>query len=430
MNIWLITIGEVLPIEENEKKLRTALLADKLVERGHFITWWTSAFNHFKKKWIFEKDEEIKIKDGFKIVALKGTGYKKNISLSRFIDHRVLASKFIKYASQMTKPDIIVASMPPHDLAYEAVMFAKDNNIPIVVDIRDPWPDLFLEHVSSNLRWLGKRILFRDFQKIRMTMQSSHSLIAVSNTFLDWGLKYANREKNNFDKVFYLGGVKRNYTRDQSKRILKYIERYKNKFIITFIGTFAHYHNPSILIDCAKKLSHTNVQFIIAGDGEYFNDIQRRAVELDNVLLSGWLELEDINTLLGYSHIGVCPTNLVVDLFPNKAFTYLSAGLPIISAFQGDLKKIIEQYEIGFYYPPNDVDSLRDCILQLYNNQFLYKKMSANAKRVFNEMFDADKVYDKYAMHIEKVALSMPENILADHGPEQFPRQTDIEGIC
>lgn len=46
MNIWLIQIGEILPLEEKAKKMRTALLADKLVERGYSVLWWTSAFDH------------------------------------------------------------------------------------------------------------------------------------------------------------------------------------------------------------------------------------------------------------------------------------------------------------------------------------------------------------------------------------------------
>jgi hypothetical protein len=32
--------------------------------------------------------------------------------------------------------------------------------------------------------------------------------------------------------------------------------------------------------------------------------------------------------------------------------------------------------------------------------------MSDNAKRVFDEMFDADKIYEEYADHIEKVYVN------------------------
>ena len=49
MNIWLIQTGEKLPLQNKERKLRTTLLADCLIKRGHSVLWWASAFDHFKK---------------------------------------------------------------------------------------------------------------------------------------------------------------------------------------------------------------------------------------------------------------------------------------------------------------------------------------------------------------------------------------------
>jgi hypothetical protein len=50
MNIWLVQTGELLPLDEGVKKMRIALLADILVERGHNVFWWASAFDHFTKQ--------------------------------------------------------------------------------------------------------------------------------------------------------------------------------------------------------------------------------------------------------------------------------------------------------------------------------------------------------------------------------------------
>ncbi|MEO0229832.1 MAG: glycosyltransferase family 4 protein [candidate division WOR-3 bacterium] len=407
LDIWLVTIGEFLPLDAKATKHRTALLADKLVERGHNVLWWTSAFNHFKKDWVFKEDTLIDVKEGYKIYALKGIGYKKNISLSRFIDHRIIAWKFKRIAPKMPKPDVIVASMPPHDLAYEAVMFAKKNNIPVLVDIRDPWPDIFLNHIPLKFRGLAKIALYNDFRMIKKTMQMADGLIAVTNTFLEWGLRYAGRKKDFTDKVYYLGSKKLSLSNisKAEEKFSPILEKLRDKFIVFFVGTFASYHNPSILLKAAERLSEHNIYFVIAGDGEFFEQLKKNSTTLTNVSLTGWLNQDEIEFWLQQSKIGVCPTTKEIDLFPNKAFTYLSAGLPIISAFQGDLKEIIEKYQIGFYYPPNDVDALAECIMKLYNNPDLYKKMSENARRVFDVMFDADKIYTEYAEHIERVAL-------------------------
>jgi len=406
MNIWLIKIGEPLPLEENIKKMRTAFLAEKLTERGHSVIWWTSAFDHFKKRWVFKKDTDLKINEGLRIIALKGLGYKRNISFSRYIDHRIIASKFRKLAKKIQRPDIVIVSTPPYDLACEAVKFGKRNNITTIVDIRDPWPDIFLKHIPEIFKKIFQALLYKDFQMVKKTMRMADGIVAVTKTFLDWGLRYADRKKTLNDKVFHLGykDDSNNYGKSETNKISNVIDKIKNKFVVTFIGTFAHYHNPAILIDCAIKLRENNIQFVLAGQGEFFSEIKEKSSLLNNVILPGWLNQDEIRTLLKHSNVGVCPTTQEIDLFPNKAFAYLSAGLPVISAFQGDLKEVIEKYQNGFYYPPNDVNVLVKWIEKLYNDTVLYKKMSENALKVFNEKFDADKIYEEYAGHIERIA--------------------------
>lgn len=403
MNIWLIKVGELLPIGNNNRKMRTTFLASKLVEKGHNVFWWTSAFDHFKKDWAFKKDSQLVVTEGLTIVALKGIGYNKNISFSRYLDHKILARKFRKIAPTMIKPNVIIASSPPYDLAYEAVIFAKKENIPVLVDIRDEWPDLFLDVVSKPFRKLLRIILFRDFHMIKDALLMSDGLIAMMNSLLEWGLKYAERPKGPNDRVFYLGAQK-NIGQGLMKNH-KFINAFNNKFIITFIGNFVKNNDPSILIKCAERLLNTNIHFVLAGNGELFDKIKKMASGLSNVSLLGWLNQDEIDALLSLSHIGICPTSQFRNAFPNKAFIYLSAGLPILSAFQGDLKDIIKEYQIGFYYPPPDVDALEKCIKRLYDDQNLYKKMSSSVDMVFNELFSADKIYSEYAEHIEKVII-------------------------
>ncbi|MEK6527855.1 MAG: glycosyltransferase family 4 protein, partial [Nitrospirota bacterium] len=388
-------------------KLRTSLYADKFIERGHNVIWFASAFDHFSKKWIYKKDTDVELENGVKIKALKGIGYKKNISLARYIDHRVVTWKFKKMAPNMERPDIIIASMPSYDLAYEAVVFAKKNIIPVIVDIRDPWPDLFLDHVHPRLRSLIKVLLYKDFQMIKETMKMAYSITAVTKTFLEWGLNYAEREKTWRDRVFPHGykvssDLNNNEPPERFKKVFDVI---KKKFNVFFVGTISNsYHNPLILLEAAKKLvNYNDIHFIIAGDGELFLELEKDTQNLSNVTVTGWLDKKEIEFFLQHSKIGVCPLTAVVDLPTNKAYSYLSAGLPIISAFQGDLKEVIEKYQIGFYYPPNDVDALVNCIKKLYEEE-LYKQMSENARRVFEEMYDANKIYEEYVEHIERIA--------------------------
>jgi len=233
-------------------------------------------------------------------------------------------------------------------------------------------------------------------------------LIAATNKLLEWGLNYAEREKSWKDRVFSHGYKRLEYS-DNSKtaeRFKSLIEILEKKFIIFYVGTISRsYHNPFILLEAAERLKgHKNIHFVIAGEGELFDELKKMATNCDNVGLTGWLNQREIEFLLKHSKIGVCPSAKIVDLLTNKIFIYLSAGLPVVCAFHGEIKEIIEKYQIGLYYPPNNVDLLVDCINKLHDNEELYNKMSQNASRLFNEMFDADKIYEQYVDHIEKIA--------------------------
>ena len=59
MNVWLIQSGEPLPVNAGIRKMRTALLADVLMERGHSVYWWSSAFEHQRKIWLSQKDRDF-----------------------------------------------------------------------------------------------------------------------------------------------------------------------------------------------------------------------------------------------------------------------------------------------------------------------------------------------------------------------------------
>lgn len=409
-------IGETLPIYEDVRKMRTAILAEKLVERGHNVLWWASAFDHFKKKWINEDKLESNRNGGIKIRLINGIGYKRNVSLRRFIDHRIIAWKFKRLAPKTRKPCFIVASTPSHDLAYETVTFAKNNNIPVLVDIRDCWPDIFLNLAPVWAQNMAKIPLCRDYIAIKKTMRFATGLIAVTNTFLEWGLNCAGRKKTDMDRVFSLG-YKKHKLLDSSVFTEKFeniMRPFVNKFIVFFVGTISSsYHNPFVILKAAVKLyKHKDIHFVISGDGELFEKLKAKSKGIDNITLTGWLNQNEIEYFLKQSKIGICPATRVVDLPTNKAFAYLSAGLPIVSSFHGEIKELIEENKIGLYYPPDNVDAFVGCIKKLHDDAGLYRNMSENAYNIFCEMFDADNIYDEYVDHIERVFCDYHRELL------------------
>jgi glycosyltransferase involved in cell wall biosynthesis len=403
--------GEPLPIKNGVRKMRTAVLAYKLLERGHRVFWWASAFEHQQKMALSKKDRSFDISERYTIRVLRGCRYRKNVSLARYIDHLIVAFKFRMQSKKFSKPDIIVASMPDHLLAYETARYARENRLPFIVDIRDLWPDIFLDRFKSiGLYAVGKLVLALDFARLTFLLNNADSLVAVSKGYLKWGLDKIGRPERSFDKVFYHGYKKRNAKNqvheDESSSVPDWLKGREEQKIFLFIGTFGVSYELELILDAAEHLEKSiksNICFVLAGTGENFDLINKKAAGLQNVVLPGWIGQKEINAVLNRSYAGLVPCISVENTMPNKPFEYLSAGLPLINSLEGEMAKLLDQHVFGLNFLPGDLDGLCQCIKRLAGDERLHDAMSKNALEFFERYGDADKIYNEYAEHIERI---------------------------
>lgn len=409
MNIWLIQIGEPLPLQNSFRKQRLTMLSEKLAERGHKVVRWGSSFDHISKTMLFNEDTEIQYLPNITIKIIKGLGYKRNISIRRYLDHQVLSRKILNQAKSMPRPDVILVATPPHNVAYSVVKYANKHSIPVIVDIRDQWPDSLFEIIPKYLRPFLKALSYWEFKTLKIALSNANGLTSMQDSLLKWGLDYADRDRSWRDAVFFIGTDKLANKVNMSnvgEKLKKSILQNRNKFIVVFIGTFNTLQHPLIIVDVAERFLKEkvrNVVFILAGSGDFFKIVKEKAENLSNVILTGWLNQDEIAFLLRYSKVGICPLNKELPFFPNKAFIYLSASLPIISSTPGDLREIIEKYKIGLYYEPRDTNGLYHCIKKVVNDNKLLDEMRENIGKVFGDLFDSETIYDKFVKHIEWV---------------------------
>ncbi|TMB57792.1 MAG: glycosyltransferase family 4 protein, partial [Deltaproteobacteria bacterium] len=85
MRVWLVTAAEPIP-SDGVRPMRFMGLARALVARGHDVTLWTQTFFHHTKRHRFPTDAEYEA-EGYRVVMLRGFGYRKNVSLRRYASH-------------------------------------------------------------------------------------------------------------------------------------------------------------------------------------------------------------------------------------------------------------------------------------------------------------------------------------------------------
>lgn len=404
MNIWLLQASEPLPIMNNDNRLlRMGIIAKELAQRGHNIIWFANTFDHFQKKQLYEEDTIVKVKENYKIYLIHAMGYKRNISISRIINHKRIANKFRKIAKSMEKPDLIYVSFPTIDYATEAVNYGKRYNIPVIVDIRDLWPDIFYHNLPKIVSFVATPYIKWLDYKTKKVMKNAFAINSISEKMLDWGLKKGNRVKSKFDKYFYIGYDKQDIIAIDIKEVENIID--KNKFNISFFATINNQFDYNKIVELAKYLEEDkNIKINICGDGPQFNELKEKTKEVSNINMLGWVGKEKLSYILQNSKVGLAPYKNTFDFqmsVSNKFAEYISYGLPIALTSEGYMKSLLEENNCGF--STQDMKEMSKFIIKLKNDEKEYEKMSHNAENLYKDKFIAKNIYEELVNYLEEL---------------------------
>ena len=404
--IWLVKLGETLPIGTIKRRLlRKGLLAEILAKEGHDVTYWCSTFDHFNKENRFSKDTEIETEEGYRLKLLFGKAYLKNVSIDRLINHRQIAKSFKKAIyKEVNKPDLILTSIPTIELAYECVKFGQKFNIPVLLDIRDLWPDIFFyELLPGRLKSIalsGFNILFK---KHIYALKNATGLIGITKNILLWGLNYAGRDQRDTDHVFHLSynRILNECNQDASLRLeQKGIIFNSEKIYVCLIGTISSFKfDFGPILEAAKLLKNnkSTIEFLICGDGENLNELKVKCTELKNIHFTGWIDQEEINCIMLNSSVGLAPyknTFTYLTSIPSKISEYFSYGLMVLTGLGGDLKNYIQENNAGRYYDSGT--TLYNHLNNLVENKDLLIGFSENNLNLYEKNFKSSVVYDKF----------------------------------
>lgn len=416
MNIWLITVGEPLPSDgPNARLYRTGLLATASVQRGHNVTWWTSTFDHVKKIQRFAQDTTIVLAPNYKLKLLHSFDYSVNVSIKRNLNHIDTARVFSREAAIQESPDIILVSMPTLELAAAAVEYGERNKVPVLVDIRDLWPDIFLDLFPAWTRTAARIVLYYYFRKIANICRKATGITGITPLFVQWGLKYAGRTATVYDNIFPLGytsavpgeDLLRGATSFWESKGIGSTDRSK-EFIVCFFGALGRQFDFETVVRAAQMLDagEKKIRFVLCGTGANYKQNRERASGLDNILMPGWVGTAEIWTLMRFARVGLVPYHSTPDFemsIPNKVIEYLSAGLPIISSLQGTVAELLSGERCGLTYRKGNPSDLAKLLAKMYDNPAELADMSVRAAEVFERDFEADKVYGRMIKHLELV---------------------------
>jgi glycosyltransferase involved in cell wall biosynthesis len=417
MKIWIVEASEPLPIvDENSRKMRCTILANHLLDAGHQVEWWTSNYSHIKKKYRFNQATTISVQPNFQIHLLQTPTYDKNISLQRILYNIVLVQQFEKAINDHTdrKPDLIFVCMPTLELAEKSVVYGNKHGIPVIVDTRDLWPDVYLTAIPKNLHGIFRFILATEFNRAKKIYQQATGIVAISQSYFDWSLDLAGRSQSVNDGIFPLG-----YATEQKidlaeiearkKAIIDKYDIGSNDLLGCFFGVFGKSYDLLTVVAAIKILDRqgiSNIKILLAGGGDN-EKIVKDAIEhcqSDNVILTGWIDQIDITAIMSIASVGIAPyTKQALQSLPNKPFEYMSASLAVISSLSGEFADLVTQEKIGINYQPGNAENLASALLWCVNNQVECQSYGVNARALLERQFSNESIYPQLVQHLESV---------------------------
>lgn len=413
LKIWLIRASEALPIDKTGKLMRTGLLAEYLAEVGHEVLWWTSTYKHGEKKYRCNEQRVIDVNVHEKLILLHSPkAYKKNISFSRIKYYKKLAKEFSKNCETYAVPDIIICSYPTAEFAKVAECYGKKHNVPVILDVRDLWPDIFERAFPKGIRWLSVILLLPLKIQAGYVFRNAFGITGVTPAMVDWGVQYACREKNSYDRCIHIGCNRKLMSEKAYNEAFQYwLEKgiVKSTWNVCFIGTLSSNSLDLVtVIKAIKKLSfdYPEIRLIVCGAGDAENDLKEVAGKSKNIVFAGWLGEDKMRSLMRISSCGIyCYKNTVdfMGAFGNKIIQYMSEGLPIISSLHGYSESYIQQYDMGIFYEEGDIESCMEAIRTLYLEEGYRKKIGRNSLRRFEIDFEARIVNCHFMKLIEDV---------------------------
>lgn len=320
------------------------------------------------------------LKDKFEVTVLTTTPHKSKREIKEVDNniHRVnikskknalqyieFLIKGIKFIKKIKKEhfDFVLISSPPIFVFY--LTKNLDNNIKMITDIRDLWPDSILEAGKIKKTSLIYKMLTNYERKI---YEKSYYITCVS--------KYMKKElyirSGKLPVVVYNGFYEKDFFSFEKKNFCLWDR--KRKLKICYFGNigFAQFLDPLFEISNDKKMKK-KVDISIIGNGNLLNTYKDRYPHVN------YIEPLDRNDLLDYVFnnydvlfLNLKESEVFEKTIPSKLFDYLLLKKPIISGIKGEGKEILDRFGNAIHFESNSTESLKEAINEVMRNYDFY----------------------------------------------------------
>jgi glycosyltransferase involved in cell wall biosynthesis len=365
--LHILFLTDNFPPEVNAPASRTFEHCREWVKAGVEVTVITCAPNFpqgkvyegYRNRW--RQVEEI---EGIKVIRVWSYITANEGFLKRILDYLSFAF-MATWAALFERFDIVVATSPQFFTAVGGYLVALLKRKPWVMEVRDLWPE--------SIRAVGamqSQKVYRLLERLELFLyRKSRKIVVVTDQFRE---NLINRGINPEKIEVVKNGVLMDqfYPKDKDPQLIKSLGL-EGKFVLAYLGTHGMAHALDFIIRASLHLPG-QVRILLIGDGaEKEKLVQLKdSIKADKILMLDPVPKSEIGR-----YISVCDVALVnlkksdtfKSVIPSKIFENAAMRKPILLGVEGESAGIINKYEAGHCFIPEDEASFLNGVQSMTN---------------------------------------------------------------
>jgi len=369
----ILFLTDNFPPEVNAPATRTYEHCREWVKKGADVTVIT-CFPNFPQGKVYEgyknKLYQKEVIDDIKVIRVWSYMVANKGFVKRTLDYISYSiSAFI--VGLFIKSDIIIATSPQFFTAIAGRKLSFWKHTPWIMEVRDLWPESI-----KNVDAIKDNFVIRILEKQEIKCyRKAKGIITVTDTFkkviIEKGIS-----KDKIKVVKNGANLNLYQPKSKNKKILEHL-KLNDKFILGYIGTHGMAHKLDFILNTASRITNTNVHFLFIGDGAEKESLlkQSNKLGLKNTTFLDPIKKNEVSDYISIIDIALIPlkkSELFKTVIPSKIFESAAMKRPILLGVDGESRKIIEKYNAGLYFEPENEKDFIEKLNYIINDKKVY----------------------------------------------------------
>ncbi|MCP3917057.1 MAG: glycosyltransferase family 4 protein [bacterium] len=373
----ILVLSHYYPPEGNAPASRVHAMCRRWVGAGHAVTVATCVpnvpggvpYSGYRNRW--RQEEQL---DGVHVVRVWTFLAANRGTRRRTLNYLSYFASATWRSLRVARPDVVVATTPQFFCGWAGVWGARLRRRPLVLDVRDLWPESIaavgaLSTAAAGKRSFSMRVL--EWLEKRMYRAARHIVTVGPGYAGELGARDVPRAKLS---VIPNGVELDLFTpRPADPELRERAGARPGDFLVGYVGTVGLAHGLEVVLDAARRARAAGLarlRFVVVGDGARL-DALREATRADDPGNVRWIGRQPKEAMpawlasLDAALVHLTAKPLFETVLPSKIFEAAAMARPILLGARGQAAGLVRESGCGVCFEPEDAEGLLAAIGEL-----------------------------------------------------------------